>query len=821
MQAPKSLFPRALITGVGIAALLATSPALAQNHADLGHADFERRVAAVRANMLSEPGEALKLAQAAEATAAGEPTGTVRELDLATARWLRGEAMIRQNHAREAKPIIDQALATVTALAPNTKLQGDILKSRGRAAASLGEVQSALGDFQRAFGVYQRVGDRRSQAVVLQEIGSIYADARDYAHVLKYYAQAQETLSTDAALNLTARNNRGFALKDMGRLDEAATEFRHALSAAEEMQSPYLQASILASLAWVESQSGRRAAAHADLRRAYRLAAKDAEARTETPFLVGVDAKIAADEGREAAAGVLLDRMFAGVDLANTSPEFRDFHQLAARIYESTGEPRKALAHLKAFTRLDSKAQSLAASTNAALMAAQFDFTNQSLKIARLQAEQAGARARFTTIIAILLSVGGLMVTGLIGFAFLNMRRSRNRIRLVNAELEQSNDALHAALAARSEFLATTSHELRTPLHGILGMTQVLLTDPSLGDEARDRIKLVQASGETMNALVGDLLDVAKIEADAVILHREPTDLRQLLDSAQRVWGDNASAKGIGFELMRHDSPDWIVEDADRLRQILFNLVSNALKFTERGSVRVTVGRAAGPDGERLSVAVSDTGIGIAPDQLDRIFESFTQVDSGRSRQYGGAGLGLAISRKLARALGGDITAQSQAGKGSTFTLDLPLVPAQALDAPEAEAGFAILVLEDNPLHRAMLKATLGPRARSLQFVESVEALVAAAESAPMDRIVVDGACLARARPDDPAAALRALGPHIGRAVVLWPNGEEAALAGVAALGAGAVLPKPVGADALFAALAAIEEGPGAIAALRSTGEAA
>src|SRR3569833_910104 len=730
MQTSKSL-----LTCASLVALLAAGPAGAHSHAE-----FEKQVAAVRASMLGEPREALKLAQAAEATAAAEPTGTERELDLATARWLRGEAMIRQNQAREAKPIIDQALAVAASLAPNSKLQGDILKSRGRAAACLGDVQSALGDFQRAFGVYQRGGDARSQAVVLQEIGSIYGDARDYAHVLKYYAQAQETFANDPALNLTARNNRGFALKDMGRLDEATAEFRQALSAAEQMQSPYLQASILGNIAWVESQSGRRAAARADLGKAYRLAASDAEARHETPFLIGVEAKIAADEGRVAAAAGLLDRMFAGVDLEHTPPEFRDFHQLAARTYESVGEPRKALTHLMAFTRLDSEAQSLAASTNAALMAAQFDFANQSLKIARLQAEQAKARARFTTILAVLLSVGGLMVTGLIGFAFLNMRRSRNQLRLVPAELEQSNEALHAALAARSEFLASTSHEIRPPLHGILGMTQVLLTDPSLGDEARERLKLVQASGETMNAMVSDLLDVAKIESGAVTLHREPMDLGRLLDDTRRMWADKASTKGLTFEMARQDSPAWIVEAADRLRQVLFNLVSNALKFTERGSVRVTVARAPGAEGERLRVLVSDTGSGIPPDQLDRIFESFTQVDASRARRTGGAGLGLAICRKLARALGGDITAESRLGEGSTFTLDLPLVTAQSLIGPEAEFGFAILALEDNPLQRALLKATLEPGAKSLQFVESFEALVAAADSSPADRIVIAGA---------------------------------------------------------------------------------
>ena len=318
---------------------------------------------------------------------------------------------------------------------------------------------------------------------------------------------------------LVAANNLGFALKDLGRYGEAEAEFRRALALAVQMQSASLEASILENVAFTESLENQPRAARRDIARGMALAAHDPEAASEKPFLLGILAKISADAGDFASAARLLDQTFAGQDLNKTTMAFRDFHAIAARAYEQNGEEARALAHLKAFKRLDDEGRALAASTNSALVGAKFDFANQATKIAQLKAGElkrdvmlAKSKARLTAFITFFLLSGALIVTGFVLHAFFSMRRSRNSIQAINATLEATNDALEKALKAKTEFLATTSHEIRTPLNGILGMTQVMLADRSLSGEMRSRLSVVKSAGDAMNALVDDILDVAKIE---------------------------------------------------------------------------------------------------------------------------------------------------------------------------------------------------------------------------------------------------------------------------------------------------------------------
>ena len=213
------------------------------------------------------------------------------------------------------------------------------------------------------------------------------------------------------------------------------------------------------------------------------------------------------------------------------------------------------------------------------------------------------------------------------------------------------------------------------------------------------------------------------------------------------MWTDKAQTKAIDFHLDVSNCPEWIVEDGSRLQQILFNLLSNAVKFTDSGSVSLTVETVASAEGELLMLMVSDTGIGIADDQFERIFESFTQVDGAMSRQFGGTGLGLTIVRNLAHALGGRIDVSSKLGDGSTFTLELPLVrcakTATVSDGPAQDLKTTyLLVIEDNPLAQSMLRATMQKQVRKLEFAKSVElvadpslrALIGSSSTAPACR---------------------------------------------------------------------------------------
>lgn len=794
------MLDRARMAGLLLAASLALAlHARAAVPATGAPTPFDRELTAAKSAMMAVPKKAYEHARAALALTDAQPAAPRHDVEHATATWLMGESMIRNKHPDQALPILDQALTVVQKVAANTKLHGDVLKSRGRAAAALGRVQPALADFQAAYNIYQKAGEPRSQAIALQEIGSIYSDARDYPHVLQYYAQSQETFSKDPALSLTADNNRGFALKDMGKLAEAEAAFRRAYAAAEQMQSGYIEAHILTNIAFTEALQGKYAAASADARKGIALGSADPEARSEKPFLLGVLAKVAADRGDNAAAAGLLDQVFAGVDPKSTPMDYRDFHDLASRVYEATGDRERALIHLRAFKRLDDQGRALAASTNAALVAAKFDFANQAARIATLKAKQAQDQANFTTTLTITLLLAGLIVMALITHAFFTMRRSRNQIQAVNTVLEETNGALEKALKAKTEFLATTSHEIRTPLNGILGMTQVMLADSRITPDMRDRLNLLKTSGDTMSALVNDLLDVAKIETGNLSVKHEAFELRRLLEDSARVWTDQAKNKGLEFRVDVATCPALAVGDGDRLRQVLFNLMSNATKFTEQGWVSLSARPEPAGDGERLVIEVADSGIGIAASDHERVFESFTQLDGGRDRQYAGTGLGLAICRNVSRALGGEISVRSEVGKGSTFTVTLPLTRAEGGDAEDQPLG--LLIVDDNPLAQAMLRAFLTDKVGRLEFAATPEAALEAAGRGRFGRLLVDGACLQRQNPDDPMAAVGPLAQAGLPVSVLWPALTPEDEARLQALGAQQVLSKPITPVALLAAL--------------------
>jgi signal transduction histidine kinase/CheY-like chemotaxis protein len=464
-----------------------------------------------------------------------------------------------------------------------------------------------------------------------------------------------------------------------------------------------------------------------------------------------------------------------------------------------------ALKHYQAFKRLDDQARDLMVNTNSALMAAQFDFANQDLKIARLQADQLKkdaelARSRNRIILIVL---GGLALTlGLLGFNFLSLRRSSRKTTKANTQLSQANQALETALKARSEFLATTSHEIRTPLNGILGVTQVLLSDPGLSADVRDRISLMNGAGETMRAMVNDLLDMAKIESGTLTIEKGETDLNGLLDDAVRLWTDKAREKGLDLVIDRSAAPGRILEDGPRLRQVVFNLLSNAIKFTEAGSVRLTVGVEPAETGERLLLRVTDTGIGIPSDKLDAIFESFQQVDGGVTRRFEGTGLGLSISRRLAEAMGGTLGVESQLGEGSTFTLILPLVRAGAAAAAGAGAsGGVFLIIEANPLTQSVLKSIVAPLGLPIETAASPEAAAEVLATGHVSALLVDAAALGPDRTARTAAIARLVAAGAHGMAVTWPSPEPEDIEAALAAGAVKVIAKPISAARLTEAL--------------------
>lgn len=314
------------------------------------------------------------------------------------------------------------------------------------------------------------------------------------------------------------------------------------------------------------------------------------------------------------------------------------------------------------------------------------------------------------------------------------------------AALAEALERAEAASVAKSEFLANMSHEIRTPLNGVIGMAEVM-SRTALSDDQREMMQTIIASGRTLNRLLSDILDLSKVESGALTLSQEPLDLRETICSAVAVFEAVASEKGVDFEVGFEDGfAGRVMADGLRLRQIVANLTSNAVKFTSRGAVRIRASTAPAHDGQIvLTVSVADSGEGFDDAVGDRLFERFQQADGSVTRKFGGSGLGLPIARQFARLMGGDISWAAQKGLGATFTFRavLPLtdiVETAATDpVPTAEPDrrLRILLAEDHPVNQKVVLLMLGQDA-DVTVAGDGQAAVQAFESSCFDVILMD-----------------------------------------------------------------------------------
>jgi signal transduction histidine kinase len=672
------------------AAAAAQAPGDARGSQDLG-----ALVADAKKTMMADPKAALQKAQDAEAIAERFAKSPRRDEAVATSLWLEAEALTRMNRTGDARVILDRAMKLVGRGGKITKLDGDLALANARIAGTDGDVALALKSYQSAHDIFAKLDEPRKQAIALFGLGAIYDEAHDFNREIRYYSEAGRIYSEDPAIELSVANNVGFAMQQLGRFDEAITNFKRALEIGKSLKSPFLEANILTNIAHVYAQQHRFTYATQAADQALTLLGKN-DPNGGAPFVWGVRAEIELERGAIDAAAHDLDKAFRGVDLKTTIAPFRDLHEIAFKVYRAQGNYSLALAHLEAFKRLDDAGRSLTASANLALMAAQFDFATEQFEIERLKADQLKrdislreSRAATQRVIFSAVLLGALLLLVWIGWRHLLVRRHRNVIRQKNKALTQTlaerdieierrieveqdlrvaKKSAEEANRAKSHFLANMSHELRTPLNAIIGFSELMAHGAIKGPKLQEYSADINASGQNLLTILNDILDMARIDAGTVELDESELALGDIVEDVVRETAEGATAKTICFEDGNHDVR--LMADDKRIRQILVNLLSNAVKFTsESGRIAVRIEMA----GDGVEIVVGDNGIGIPEDKLATVMEPFGQAESAYARLHGGVGLGLPIVNSLARLHGGRFTLTSEPGRGTQARVHLPM----------------------------------------------------------------------------------------------------------------------------------------------------
>lgn len=400
--------------------------------------------------------------------------------------------------------------------------------------------------------------------------------------------------------------------------------------------------------------------------------------------------------------------------------------------------------------------------------------TNGAIATQRAERRQAvAAQAALTSrmLLALVAAVAALLL--LLRRETQTSRKLTIEARAIASRLEQAVKAAEAGNRAKSSFVATVSHEIRTPLNAIIGLSE-MLREQSLPQKALDHVDSIQRSGEILLEILNEVLDYSAIENGRLSIEHRAFDVSELVEQCAGLFRTQAERKGIAMVTRLHGATGRVMSDPTRLRQVLINLVGNAMKFTERGSVTIGAGLLRNQNGEmRLRLEVADTGRGIDPEGMPRLFKPFSQVDSSITRRYGGNGLGLSICKGIAEKLHGAVGAQSEPGRGSLFWIEVPVceAPAAAEPAPSAAPavrlpGLRILLVEDNPTNRMVASSQLTALGQSVaQACDGREAVEMAAVE-KFDLIFMDMQMPVLSGPDAAREIRSGRGPNAGTPIV-------------------------------------------------------
>jgi signal transduction histidine kinase/CheY-like chemotaxis protein len=638
------------------------------------------------------------------------------------------------------------------------KIHEDMGNKRGIASSlvDLGKIYKSKGNYEQALDHYSRsqkineeIGNKRGTASSLHSIGVIYQDQRDYSKALGYYSRSLnifEELGNKGGIASTL-NTIGYLYQSQSDYLQAINHYNRSLKFMEEIGYQHGLATVLNNLGALHKEQGDYIQAMTHFSRSLKIH-KEMGHKKETAYTLDNIGSIFREQGNYPQAISYGERALRRVREMGDLKILQNVTRNLYKSYKATGRSASALEmhELYISTRDSLKSEENQKAT------IRFEFEQKALRdsLAQVEASLQQELAFQEQLHQKDQSRNAILAFGLIALILAVGFYARNRfVQRTNAQLKAAKSRAERSEAVKEQFLANMSHEIRTPMHAISGMIKIL----ERNEHAKAQKVFLDAmhkSSDNLIVLLNDILDLSKIEAGKLDVEKIPMQPAEVMDTVEKILRYKAEEKSLSFSFEIDESvPNWVMGDPTRLNQILTNLAANAIKFTEKGSVSISLNKK----NDFLLYEVRDTGIGIAEDKLLSVFDAFEQAEGSTTRRFGGTGLGLSISRQLVELMGGNIWAESKVGKGSAFFISLPLIAVegevtdkqslseeQIMEMGTALSSKRILLAEDNQFNQMIAADDLEYYAQGIQvdIVENGRLALEKTKSGEYDLILMD-----------------------------------------------------------------------------------